>query len=226
MTRRRAGIVSLDFAEIHDAVRAGQVDFILTNPALYAELEKLHGIRRITTLINQNVPGQPAMLMGGVILTRANQTDIDRLAALRGRSFMAVDPLSFGGWHMAWRELRKYGIEPERDFSSLQYGATHDVVVHAVLRGDVDAGNVRADTLERMAAAGAIRLEQIKVLNHREAPGFPFLLSTELYPEWPMAAVAHTPEKLSRLVALGGRSPNALTKQDVPELGGNHSSSS
>ncbi len=123
MTRRRAGIVSLDFAEIHDAVRAGQVDFILTNPALYAELEKLHGIRRIITLINQNVPGQPAMLMGGVILTRANRTDIDRLAALRGRSFMAVDPLSFGGWHMAWRELRKYRIEPERDFSSLSMPA-------------------------------------------------------------------------------------------------------
>lgn len=194
-------IVPLGFAEIHEAVREGLVEFVLANSAFYVELEKFYGVSRIATLINRGVPGQETTIFGGVIFTRVDRTDIKTLFALRGRSFMAVDPRSFGGWHVAWRELRRQNIDPLRDFSSLQYGTTHDAVVYAVLRGDVDAGAVRTDTLERMAATGLIRLDEIQVLNSREVAGFPFRLSTELYPEWPMAAVAHTPDKLSRRVA-------------------------
>lgn len=194
-------IVPLGFKEIHDAVKEGRVEFVLANPAFYVELEKFYKVSRIATLINRNMPGQQTTIFGGVIFTRADRTDIKNLSALRGRSFMAVDPRSFGGWHVAWRELQRQDIDPLRDFSSLQYGTTHDAVVYAVLRGDVAAGTVRTDTLERMAASGLIRIDQIRVLNSKEVPGFPFLLSTDLYPEWPIAAVAHTPDKLSRLVA-------------------------
>ena len=194
-------IVPLGFEEIHDAVREGRIDFVLANSAFYVELEKFYGVSRIATLINRNMPGQQTTIFGGVIFVRTGRTNINSLSDLRGRSFMAVDPRSFGGWHMAWRELRRQKIDPLRDFSSLQYGSTHDAVVYAVLRGDVDAGTVRTDTLERMADSGLIGLDKIKVLNSKEVPRFPFLLSTDLYPEWPMAAVAHTPDKLSRMVA-------------------------
>lgn len=194
-------ILPLGFEEIHDAVREGRIDFVLANPAFYVELEKFYGVSRIATLINRNLPDQQTTIFGGVVFTRKDRTDLNSLTDLRNHSFMAVDPRSFGGWHMAWRELWRLGIDPMHDFSVLQYGNTHDAVVHAVLRGDVDAGTVRTDTLERMADSGAISLEKIKVLDRRKVPGFPFLLSTDLYPEWPMAAVAHTPNKLSRVVA-------------------------
>ena len=51
-------IIPLGFKECHEAVQQGRIDFILTNSALYVELEKLYGVRRIATLINQNLPGQ------------------------------------------------------------------------------------------------------------------------------------------------------------------------
>ena len=207
----RFEIVPLGFAEIHNVVKNGQVDFVLANPAFYVELEKLYGVSRIATLINQNLPGlyttifnlpgQPTTIFGGVIFSRADRGDITDLADLQGRSIMAVDPRSFSGWHVAWREFKRQNIDPFKDFSSLQYGTTHDAVVYAVLKGEVDAGTVRTDTLERMAGDGKINLEQLHILNQRKVRDFPYLLSTDLYPEWPMAAVKTTPNKLARLVA-------------------------
>lgn len=194
-------IVPLGFREIHETVEQGKVDFVLTNPAYYVELEKLYGVSRLATLINQNLPGQQTTTFGGVIFTKADRLDINTFTDLKGKSFMATDSLSFGGWIVAWREFFLQDIEPLADFSSLRYAGTHEGVVQAVLNGTVDAGTVRTDTLERMAENGTIHLEQIKVLNKQRNDDFPFLLSTALYPEWPMAAIKSTPDRLSRLVA-------------------------
>lgn len=216
----RFTIVPLGFKEIHETVQQGRVDFVLTNPAFYVELEKLYGVSRIATLINQNLPGQQTTTFGGVIFTKADRHDIRNFTDLKGKSFMAVDSLSFGGWIVAWREFHKKGIDPFTDFSSLRHAGTHEGVVRAVLAGTVDAGTVRTDTLERMAGNGVIRLEQLKILNQQPASGFPFLLSTALYPEWPMAAIKTTPDRLSRLVAgalmtMESNDPAALASQSA-----------
>ena len=213
-------ITPLGFKEIHQAVRQGRVDFVLTNPAFYVELEKLYGVSRIATLINQNLPGQQTTTFGGVIFTKAGRNDINTLADLKGKSFMAVDSLSFGGWIVAWREFYKQAIDPFTDFAALRYAGTHEGVVRAVLAGTVDAGTARTDTLERMAEQGGFRLAQVKILNQQQESGFPFLLSTALYPEWPMAAIKTTPDRLSRLVAgalmtMESNHPAALASQSA-----------
>ena len=196
----RFRIVALDFNEIHDSVRSGRIDFVLANPAFYVEMEKLHGAYRISTLINRNLPGQPTTTFGGVIFCRADRADLQSLADLRDQRFMAVEARSFGGWIACWRELHRQSIDPLRFFASLDYGNTHDAVVLAVQGGRVDAGTVRTDTLERMAEAGTIRMEEFRILDERRIPGFPFRLSTALYPEWPMAALPATPAELVRRV--------------------------
>ncbi len=193
---QRFQIVPLDFTEINDAVRTARIDFVLANSAFYVELEKLHGANRIATLINRNLPGQSTTTFGGVVFCRADRQDLRRLTDLRDQRFMAVEPRSFGGWIVCWRELQRQGIDPLRFFASLDYGNTHDAVVLAVRDGRADAGTVRTDTLERMAEAGTIRLENFRILDERQVQGFPFKLSTELYPEWPMAALPATPPEL------------------------------
>jgi two-component system, LuxR family, sensor histidine kinase TtrS len=194
-------IVPLGFKEVHDATEQDKIDFLLTNADTYVEMEKLFGVSRIATLINQNLPSQHTSTHGGVIFTKADRRDINTLADLKNKSFMAVDSLSFGGWIAAWREFFRQDIDPFTDFASFQYAGSHDAVVKAVLAGTVEAGTVRTDTLERMAEEGIIHLDQIKVLNQQHTVDFPFLHSTELYPEWPMAALKTTPNSLARLVA-------------------------
>jgi two-component system sensor histidine kinase TtrS len=194
-------IVPLDFREIGPAVAGGKVDFVLANTSLYVELEYLYGITRIATLKNRG-SGGGYTVFGGVIVCRAERNDISGLNDLRGKSFMAVDETSFGGWQVAWRELKGSGINPYRDFTSLLFGRTHDAVVYAVRDGKVDAGTVRTDTLERMAEEQKIDLRDFRVLNHQHAEGFPFALSTRLYPEWPLAKTRQTGDELAQMVVI------------------------
>jgi signal transduction histidine kinase len=66
----------------------------------------------------------------------------------------------------------------------------------------VDAGTVRTDILERMAAEGKINLTDYKVIKPVDTTGFPFNHSTRLYPEWPMAVTTTTPDILAQRVAV------------------------
>jgi len=198
-------IVPLSFGEVKPAVERGEVDFMLANPSFYLGLEKLHGANRIATLKNRLSEGVYT-IFGGVIFYRADRDDIQDLDDLKGKTFMAVKETSFGGWQMAWRELKERGIDPYHDFGDLSFGGTHDAVVHAVRDGKVDAGTVRTDTLERMADEGKIRLEDFHALKHdhigEDVCEFPFLHSTDMYPEWPMATLTHTSNELAEKVAV------------------------
>jgi two-component system sensor histidine kinase TtrS len=164
-------------------------------------LEVRYGVSRIATLINRNLPFQYTTVFGGVIFTRSDRDDLNTLYDTRGHSFAAVDPESFGGWIMAWRELQKQGIDPQRDFASLTFVETHDAVVFSVLAGKTDVGTVRSDTLERMQQENLIKLSDFKILAQKQYQAFPFLTSTALYPEWPLAATRTTSDQLARKVA-------------------------
>ena len=190
----------LDFAEIDAAVGAGLVDFVLANPSIYVNLEVRHRVSRIATLRNR-VGASETNLFGGVIFTRAARTDIRTLEDLRGRTLMAVDPTSLGGFEMAWGEFDAHGIDPWADLK-LTFGGIHDDVVRAVERGEVDAGTVRTDILERMAADGEARLAAFRILNPQVDADFSFVRSTSLYPEWPFSKLRQTDDDLAQKVAV------------------------
>ncbi|PLX89072.1 MAG: hypothetical protein C0618_02840 [Desulfuromonas sp.] len=194
-------IVPLSFDEIHFVIDEKQVEFVLANSAIYVDLEVNYGVSRLATL--KNLRGEEGLtVFAGTIFSRAERNDIRVLEDLQGKSFMAVDERSFGGFHMAWRELMAQGIDPYRDFSRLEMGGTHDAVVYGVASGRVDSGTVRSDTLERMAEEGKIDLNDFRVLNPKKNPMFPFLHSTRLYPEWPFAKVAGVSNHLAQQVAI------------------------
>ena len=172
-------IIPVDFEQIFSVVKNSEVEFILANPSFYVELEHGFRVNRIATLRTRHTSGAYTRF-AGVIFTRADRTDLHTLKELKGKQFMAVDESSMGGWHMAWRELLQNDIDPYHDFASLTFAGYHDAVVLAVLEKRVDAGTVRSDILERMAAQGLIRLDQIHVFPPppEEAEGLPFLHST------------------------------------------------
>jgi len=200
----RFEILPLGFDEINPAVERGEVDFILANPAIYVDLEQRHGASAIATLENLRLD-ESYTVFGGVVFCRADLENIQQLSDLEGGSFAAVEETSLGGWLMAWRELEAEGLSPHRDFKELRFAGTHDAVVYAVLNGEVDAGTVRTDTLERMELEGKIRLQDFRVIpNERAADdsALPFVHSTPAYPEWPFARAKHTSNELADLVSV------------------------
>jgi len=195
---RPVEIIPLTFVQIEPKVAAKEIDFVLANSAFYAVLEKKHDVRAVASLINSR-RGNALSTFGGVIFVRAD-SPIQSLEDIKGKKFMCVKRSSFGGGHMAWRLLLENGIDPDKDCAEFVEGKKHDNVVLAVRAGAVDVGTVRTDTLERMAAEGAIKLDEFRVLNELK-DDYPFVRSTQLYPEWPMAACKHTPEDTAVAVA-------------------------
>ena len=186
---------------LNQAVSRSEFDFVFTNPASYVEHKMRYGASAIATLINKR-EGKAYSQFGSVILARADRNDITSFHDLKGKRFMGVDELGFGGWRMAYRELLGKGVDPYKDFQLLSFaGGIQQNVVFAVRDGAVDAGSVRTDMLERMAKRGEIRLEVFKVLEPKNTKGFEFYHSSRLYPEWPFAKLAHTSADLADQVA-------------------------
>lgn len=200
--QHRFVIVPLDLDGMRQALDHKQLDFILTNPGHCVELEANHGISRLATLKN-HWRGQTYTRFGAVIFTRADRSDITRLMDLKGKSFMAVHEGAFGGFQLAWLELKEHGVDPFRDLSRLQFhGFPQDDIVYAVRDGKVDAGTVHTDSLERLAQEGKIRMGDFRVLHSQSTPDFPFAHSTPLYPEWSFAKAAPTDNALAQKVAI------------------------
>ncbi len=192
-------IVPLDFDSVFTAVASGEVDFFLVNSSMFVTAKVKFGAEPILTMINSR-QGKALTSFGGVIFTNAYNDAVNTLDDIKGKKFMAVKKSSFGGWQMAYKELLDAGIDPLKDFASVEFGNKHDNVVFAVQNEVVEVGTVRTDTLERLAASGAIAMEDFKVIAKKNYPDFPFVCSTKLYPEWPLARTAGTDAALTAQV--------------------------
>jgi len=198
---RNFEIVPVNLEEMGAAIELGQLHFTLTNPGNYVSLEAQFGASRIATMQTRQ-QGRTRVRFGAVIVTRAQNFEIRTLADLRGKSFMAVSPLAFGGFQMAWRELIEQGIDPFSDIGDLQFaGFPQDNIIYAVLNGRVDAATVRAETLMQMVDAGKVKLNDFRILNAQSERANLLPLSTRLYPEWPFATLKNTPRELATRVA-------------------------
>ncbi len=188
------------FPDMDKAVREKRVDFLLTNPGRYIVLQAEFGIEAVATLIRLQ-SGHPVNKFGSVIFTRADRSDINKFSDLPGKTLVAVSEQSFGGFLIPRWALLRGGVSIKQ-FDKVHYvGMPQDRVVHEVLGGTADVGFVRTGVLEGMIRENKIQAGQIKVINPQSKEVFPEMLSTDLYPEWPMAVMPHVAESLGKQVA-------------------------
>ena len=198
---RRFRVVPLFFKELTEAVTEGRVSFVLTNPEHFVLLHAESGLTAIATLMPV-AEGHPVNHFGGVIFTCADRADIRDLRDIRGKRVSAVSRQSMGGYLAQRWTLFRAGLDPHRDMQLHFTGMPHDKVIAEVLVGAADVGFVRTGILERSIAEGRIAAAQIKVLNPQANTGFPQMLSTDLYPEWPFASLPGLDPALEKGVAL------------------------
>lgn len=189
-------IVPLDFTEVNPAIEQGKVDFFLINSSMYVTAQVRYGASSIATMINSR-QGKPLNSFGGVILASVDNNAIKSIQDLTGKTFLAVKKSSFGGWQMAYKEILDAGTDPFKEFKKVEFFGKHENVVLAVQNGVAEAGTVRTDTLERMAAEGIIDMQDFKIINPIKHADFPFVCSTALYPEWPLAKTKQTPDEVA-----------------------------
>lgn len=195
-------LLPLDLAQMEQAVRTGAVSFIITNPGNYVELEYRYGVSRIATLQRYHRQS-PSQRIHSAIFVRADRPDLRQIGDLKNHSLMAVSEKAFGGFQVAWGEMKRHAINPHSDLSELVFaGFPQDNIVKAVLDGSVDAGVVRGCLLEQMDRAGIIRFADLRVLGQRPNDTGECDVSTPAYPDWPLAKLGGTSDHLAKLVTM------------------------
>ncbi len=194
----QVSLLQLDHARMRAAVIAGELDFIITNPGHYVELEAELGASRILTL-DSGGGRSPERALGSAVIVRAERSGLNALSDLRGQRIAIVGREGFGGFQLFWGALAAVGLSPDDDLAELQIvGFPMSRVLDAVASGRADAGIVRTCVLENLGAAAA----DFRVLAPRQEPGFPCATTTPLYPDWPLASLPRTSPALAKSVAI------------------------
>ncbi len=188
-------------SEFPAAVRARDIDFALTQPALYIELAHRERLPSpLATLVEQD--GKLALAsFGGVIATLNKQSDIQHLVDLRGRRIATSSIYSLGSYQMQAGELLDYGIDLKEEAVIIETDQPQDRAIAALLAGQADAAFVRSGVIEAMQRERKLRPGQLRIINPQAVEGFPLHLSTQLYPEWPLVAMPWAESDLARQVA-------------------------
>lgn len=205
---RRVVMVPLDLAGVTRAVAEGTVDFVVTNPGDYVDLEARFGVTRLATLESRD-HAVPTDTVGSVVVTPKRPGRPLRLTDLAGRRLAVVSQDAFGGGRVIWREMDDAGLGPSDLAELVETGFPMEKVLAALREGRADAGVLRACLLEEEIAAGRIRLDEFAVVGERSVAAFPCRLSSRLYPDWPFARLAGTSPDLAKRVtaALLGMAP-------------------
>jgi two-component system sensor histidine kinase TtrS len=198
----RFELTPMDGSRLNDAVRKGELGFVLTNGSQYVALASEFGIQRIATIMLPEA-ASPQKALGSTVLTLAGRKDVNKLSDLRGKRVAVVANDAFGGYLAAARELLGAGIDLEAGDARLVYvGFPMSLAIDALRAGSADAAIVRTCLMEQLAKQGKLQLADYKVVSPRPEPGFKCIPSTQLYPDWPLAAARDMDLELAKKVAV------------------------
>ncbi|EKN3949795.1 sensor histidine kinase [Yersinia enterocolitica] len=189
-------LLPLELHAMKNAVAQNRIDFLLTNPAQYVQIDSHFPLRWLVSLRSSHEPdGTSRNVIGSVILVRAD-SDIHSPLGLTGKRVGAVSPEAFGGYLLGYKALRDAGLQPEQDFKLNFSGFPVDALIYLLRDRAISAAIVPTCLLEDMQAEGLVHARDFRPLLAKQAT-IPCLTSTELYPNWSFAALSHVPDQLA-----------------------------
>lgn len=187
-------LVALDREELERKLQRNELDIVTTNPAHYEIIR--HNNKFIRTIATTKMLNNGVLTdsIGGVIFTKASNTSINTLKDLKSKSIASMDNKSLGAYQVQVFELLELGIDVTQNLTIIK---SQDEIIDSVLEGKSEAGFVRTGVIESAVVQGKLKLSDIKIINSQKFLHYPYLLSTRLYPEWPVAILPHINEKLA-----------------------------
>ena len=191
----RFHIQPLDLHQMQDAVNRGTVQFVVTNPAQFVQLNNRAALRWLASLRSTRGGKATSNVIGSAILVRRDG-EIASAHDLIGKTVGAIDAQAFGGYLLGYKALIDAGLRPERDLRLRFTGFPADALVYLLREQAVQAVIVPVCLLEKMDEEGLIHKADFKVvLNHPTS--IPCLSSTPLYPDWSFAALPAVSDELA-----------------------------
>ncbi|HCD7550294.1 TPA: PhnD/SsuA/transferrin family substrate-binding protein [Citrobacter farmeri] len=185
-------IQPLDLHQMQTAVNNGSVQFVVTNPAQFVQLNSRSPLRWLASLRSARGTGN---VIGSAILTRRD-SGITGAHDLIGKTVGAIDPQAFGGYLLGYKALSDAGLRPDRDVNLRFTGFPADALLYLLREKAVQAVIVPVCLLEKMDEEGLVdKADYVAVINR---PGnIACLTSTPLYPDWSFAALPAVSDALA-----------------------------
>jgi len=201
LDHERIELQVLPQSDIYRLIANKNLDLVATNPTHYVVIRnQLDLTGPIATLV-KSYNGQPNKSLAGTIVTLANRKDINTLNDLKNKVIGIPGYEFLGGYRAQAFELYQANIRLPQDVKRLDVKGDHHRVIQSLLKGEVDVGFVREGILESLVVKGDIDIQTLKVINAQYTPNTPYQISTRLYPEWPIVALPHLPDRLQRQIA-------------------------
>ncbi len=189
----------LSQGEFDTALLRGDIDFVFTNPNHFIALREHNALSGALATLVSLESGTPTASLGGVIIRRKERSELRQLSDLSGKTIASNGINYLGGYLAQAAELSQAGVPMDR-LQMRFTGQPHDRVIDAVLAGQVDAGFIRSGVLEQMRQEGNHAIDALDLIAPRQIAGFPYALSTRLYPEWPFVALPRVDPQATRRI--------------------------
>ncbi|CAB9514945.1 Ephrin type-B receptor 3 (Fragment) [Seminavis robusta] len=182
-------------------------DYVFANPAIASCIDSEVGLKPLVSLVSKRKRGDEVVELsqfGGVIFTQAGNTEVNNVQDLKDKRVAALGLSAFGGAQMQFREMIRAGLHHLQDPKQILFCETQGNIVKAVLDGKADVGFVRTDQLEQFidpATDQVLDLSKVKIIRPlpedlADGTPFPFIKTTQLYPEWPFSSTPDVSEDI------------------------------
>eukprot|EP00457_Paulinella_chromatophora_P000346 gb/GEZN01000346.1/.p1 GENE.gb/GEZN01000346.1/~~gb/GEZN01000346.1/.p1 ORF type:complete len:1518 (-),score=192.84 gb/GEZN01000346.1/:318-4328(-) len=198
-------MVGLKWTDMEHAIETKMIDLLFCDPGSYIKYQHLYGLRALSSVL-RIFNGQLSAKYGGVLFrhSKRNQNLFTLTDLARSNRSLVVCPVSlqsFGGFTAQNYELFKMNLKVE-DFGTVVLSQGFEDSVAMVATGKCDIGMVRTEVLERLIIHGIYQIEDFVLINAQQYSSFYQMISTQLYPEWPLTALAHVPDAIADVVSL------------------------
>ncbi len=194
--------IDIPIPQAVDLVKRTRPDFIVGPADIFFTLINTAGAQAIATRKNIWAKDGGASV-GSAVIVRADRTDLETLADLKGRPIAASLPDSLGGWLAFAGEVARQGLSTEEFTQRTNFVAYEfPAVFESVLDGRADAGVLTACQLELAEGSGMIEPGLLRVINRKHSDAIRCSHSTDLYPGQTVGVLDFSRPELTRAVAV------------------------
>lgn len=147
-------IQPLDLHQMQEAVNRGTVQFVVTNPAQFVQLNNRSALRWLASLRSTRGGKAASNVIGSAILVRRD-SGIASAHDLIGKTVGAIDAQAFGGYLLGYKALSDAGLRPERDLRLTFTGFPADALLYLLREKAVQAVIVPVCLLETWMRKGS-----------------------------------------------------------------------
>lgn len=166
------------YSEVNELLRKGDVDFAFICTGAYKEAKKSFPIELLVVPVINNEPFYQAYVIVN------NDSKINSIEGLKGRSFAFTDPISNSGCNYIVNYLKEKNTTPKDFFSKTIFTNAHDNSLQVVSKKIVDGATIDGLIFDYYAKHNPERISHLKIIKKSQKFGIPpFVINPKLSPD-------------------------------------------